>query len=93
MSDDQQANGDGSRRGDGDPDHRILDAITANLEGSGIVTGFVLVAEFTDEDGDARIICDSMTDQRCHRSMGLLAFGMAVEEARAQDSWRGDADD
>lgn len=79
-------------KGDGDPDQLILDALQSYIEGAGIVTGFVVIAEFTDEDGDARIICDSMSNQRCHRSMGLLSFGLAVEEARVQDSSREDED-
>lgn len=60
---------------------RLLRAVTECV--GGVITGFVVVASFMDEDGDRRIYSDTMQDQRCHETIGLLGFGLAVEEGRA----------
>lgn len=62
-------------------DH-LLAAITECT--GGVVTGYVVVASFIDEDGDQRIYGNTMDDQRCHASLGLLSYGLAVEQGRAQ---------
>lgn len=61
---------------------RLLKAVTECI-GSGVVTGFVLVASFMDDDGDRRIYGETMQDQRCHETLGLLSYGLAVENRRA----------
>jgi hypothetical protein len=64
-------------------DH-LLKAITECV--GGVVTGFVVMASFMDDDGDRRIFSDTMQDQRCHETIGLLGFGLAVENTRAARS-------
>lgn len=49
----------------------------------GIVTGFVVMATFVDADGDRRIYCNTARDMRCHETLGLLQYGLAVESERA----------
>lgn len=65
---------------------RTLDILAGSVP-DGIVTGYVLVAEYTDEDGDQRIIADVMENQRCHRTLGLLSFAIAIEQQKAARSW------
>ena len=67
---------------------RVLDLVAESVEG--IVTGYVLIAEYTDVDGDQRIIADIMEDQRCHRTLGLLSFAAAIENEKAARSWLDD---
>jgi predicted TIM-barrel enzyme len=67
----------------------LLDAISEviakdeDVQGNVIVTGFVVLAEFTGTDGVGRIYCDTLEGQRCHSTLGLLAYGTAVETHRA----------
>lgn len=68
---------------------RLLKAITECV--GGVVTGFVVMASFMDAEGERRIYGDTMQDQRCHETLGLLSYGMAVENRRAADF--PDADD
>lgn len=63
---------------------RLLRAVSECVDG--VVTGFVVMASFMDDDGDRRIYCDTMQDQRCHESLGLLSYGLAVENHRAATS-------
>ncbi len=63
---------------------RLLKAITECV--GGIVTGFVVMASFMDDDGDRRIFSHTMQDQRCHETLGLLGYGTAVESLRAARS-------
>lgn len=72
----------------GDEDGSLLDAITAQVDG--LVTGFVVLAEFIGPDGDERIYCDTMTDQRAHRTLGLLEFARAIEQRKVADAWAAD---
>jgi hypothetical protein len=67
----------------------ILLAALNQIIGKGMVTGFAIVASFLDEDGDQRIYGNCMNDQRCHATMGLLDYGLAVERARAVESHNG----
>jgi hypothetical protein len=69
---------------------RLLKAITECV--GGMVTGFVVMASFMDDDGDRRIYSDTMQDQRCHETIGLLGFGIAVENERAVRSILDDAE-
>lgn len=73
----------------GDPDDAFLNVLQDEI-GDGMVTGFVVIAEFTDAEGDQRLYCDTLNGQRTHRTMGLLSFGMAVENEKAQQAWRED---
>lgn len=75
-------------KGDGDPDDALLNTLSEQIDG--MVTGFVLVATYTDDQGENNIWTDTMRDQRCHTTLGLLSWASAVEEARAQDTWRED---
>lgn len=72
----------------GDPNETLVEVISS--ETGGICTGFVLVATFMGEDGDRRIYCDTMRGQLCHESMGLLSWGLAIEQRRAQLTWEED---
>jgi hypothetical protein len=67
----------------------MIDAIAAEIarytgdSGPTVVTEFVVLASFVDARGERRIWGDSADDQRCHQTLGLLAYGTAVESARA----------
>ncbi len=61
-------------------DDRIL-GLLSELTG-GIVTGFVVVAEFTDVDGEGRLYGNSLRNQRSHTTLGLLEYGATVERGR-----------
>lgn len=67
----------------------LLHAITADIidgRDNGpavVVTSFVAVASFMDEHGERHIYSNTMEDQRCHESLGLLAFATAIENDRA----------
>lgn len=78
-------------KGPGDPEDALIDCLSEQIEG--FVTGFVLVATYNDTDGESRIWTDTMRDQRCHQTMGLLAWASAVEAGRAQDTWREDREE
>jgi hypothetical protein len=69
---------------DDSSDH-LLKAISECVDG--MVTSFVMVCSFVDEDGNLRIYADTLDDQRCHVSLGLLAFATAVENKRAVADW------
>lgn len=68
-------------------DH-ILKAISECVDG--IVTGYVMLCTFMDDEGERRIYCDTMPDQRCHETIGLLGFGQAIESRRAVKEWESD---
>jgi hypothetical protein len=53
----------------------------------GIVTGFVVAAEYIDEDGDRCIFGCTLTDQKAHTSLGLIAWADAIERAELVQ-WR-----
>jgi hypothetical protein len=67
--------------------HRVLDAITtATREHTGeevLVTAYIVIAAFADDTGGGSLYTETMDDQRCHESLGLLAFGLAHENHRA----------
>lgn len=68
-----------------------ISAMTAQAIGGGaMVTSYIVIASFITEDGDRNIITDTAYNQRCHESLGLLSWGLAVENARAADTWRED---
>lgn len=79
-------------KGPGDPDDAILNVLSEQID-SGMVTSFVLVAVYTDDEGDTRIWSDTMRDQRSHQTLGLLSWGLAVENERVAQTWREDDDD
>jgi hypothetical protein len=70
----------------------FLDSLTSEIaayehvEGEVIVTQFVVLAEFLNSDGDRAIWCDTFEGQRTHQTLGLLAYGLAVENRRAADA-------
>lgn len=70
---------------------RLLDAIgeaivtSDDFETSGnvIVTEYIVLASFIESDGERAVYCDTIQDQSCSQSLGLLAFGTAIETKRA----------
>lgn len=74
---------------DGDPTGELLDVLSNQIDG--LITGFVVVAEYIDRDGDVGIWSDTYTGQRAHRTLGLLEFGRTVERHRIDKVW--DEDD
>jgi hypothetical protein len=76
----------------------LLDAISEviakdeDVNGPVVVTGFVVLAEFMGESGEGHIYCDTLDGQRCHNTLGLLAYGTAVETQRAAQHVLGDDD-
>lgn len=74
----------------------MLDAISAaiaecrNITTPQIVTDYVVIASFMDEDGLRGIWEDTAEGQRCHQTLGLLAYGQAIESAHAVDEWEDD---
>lgn len=74
----------------------LLSAITADItegEAGAVVTSFLVVGSFMDETGDRNIYSNVMDGQRCHESLGLLAFATAIEADRAVRQRHGDDDD
>lgn len=62
----------------------IANAITGHRgDERPLVTSYVLIAGFIDDTGDRAIYTDTADNQRCHETLGLLAFGTAVESRRA----------
>lgn len=70
---------------------RLLDAIgeaivsSEDFETAGavIVTEYVVLASFIESDGERSVYCDTIENQTCSQSLGLLAFGTAIENKRA----------
>lgn len=69
----------------------LLDAVTdtiaehEDVDGEVVVTEFVLIAAFIGADGEGHIYGDTLDGQRCHQTLGLLAYGLALENARVTD--------
>ena len=67
----------------------LLDAITASIaehedvDGEALVTGFVIIAAFVDTTGEAHLYGETLDNQRCHETLGLLTYGLALENHRA----------
>jgi hypothetical protein len=61
----------------------VTDAIRSNADGEAMVTAFVLIASFVPPDGESSIYTETAEHQRCHETLGLLAFGLAHENVRA----------
>lgn len=74
-------------KGPSDPNDALINALGAQIDGGGIVTAFVVIAEYVDADGDVCLWADSMRDQRSNRSMGLLEWGLTVERARVTQTF------
>lgn len=74
----------------------LLDAVSAVLNSDEdvdqpvMVTGFVLLAEFVDDEGASHIYADTFEGQSCHETLGLLTYAVAVETRRAADHVLGD---
>jgi len=70
---------------------RLLDAISQAIVSSDdfetdanvIVTDYVVLAAFIEPNGERSVYCDTIEDQTCSASLGLLAFGTAIENKRA----------
>lgn len=68
----------------------IIDTLTdAIKEHKGIVTNFVVICKWVDDDGNRRIWMQAANGQMCDESMGLLNYALELEKARAQDHFRG----
>jgi hypothetical protein len=64
----------------------ITSTIAEHVETTGVmVTNFVLLAAFVDEHGTGSIYTETAQDQRCHETLGLLTFGLALENRRAAE--------
>jgi hypothetical protein len=61
----------------------VTDAIRENADIDAMVTSFVLIASFVPPDGEPSIYTETAEHQRCHETLGLLAFGTARENTRA----------
>lgn len=71
-------------------DH-VLEGIQRELEADGhvgMVLHYALVVAWVDEDGDHRIMGSCMDDQRAHITLGLLQFGVTIEQDRICREWR-----
>jgi hypothetical protein len=78
-----------------DDDPGLIDALTtviAQREGveGALVTNFVVVASFIDRNGENSIYTETPPTQRCHETLGLLSFGLALENRRAVTGEDGD---
>lgn len=71
---------------EGESSDHLLGAISECVDG--MITGFVVIAAFQDVEGERRIYCDTLQDQRCHETLGMLEFASAVERYRAVEVWR-----
>jgi hypothetical protein len=68
---------------DGDQDDQsdwLLNKLT-ELTG-GMVEAFVVIVGYTDLDGEKKIYGNTLKDQRSHNTLGLLAYGDAIERHR-----------
>lgn len=69
----------------------FLNALTEEIaefeevDGPVIVTGFVVLAEFLNDQGERSLWCDTFEDQRTHQTLGLLAYGTAVHNRQAAE--------
>jgi hypothetical protein len=62
----------------------ITDAACAvNDNGSVMVTEYVVLASYVDNEGVRAVYLDTVDGQTCTQSLGLLAFGMAIENKHA----------
>ena len=66
----------------------ILDAIQTVFGGMPIE--YVVVANVLDDTGDTQICCDTHENQRNSTTLGLLSWGTAIEQRRAQQAWEED---
>lgn len=63
-------------------DYRITQEIRDQLdEESPFMTGWVLVAQFVDSEGEVSIAFNSMPDQKRTTDLGLLQHAMTVSQA------------
>jgi len=74
-------------------DERIAAVIAAELEQNVIVAKYVLIADYTDEDGERGIALNCAPDQRGSETLGLLGYGDTVERARIAAEWADDEPD
>ena len=67
----------------------LLDAVTAaiaeheKVDGEALVTGYVLIAAFVDTTGEGSLYSETLDNQSCHESLGLLTYALALENHRA----------
>lgn len=71
-----------------DADLRLADAIVQQLDGSCMLTHFVVVAEVLDEDGDRRLVFNSARDDRQTDSLGLASWAMAFLNSQVSAEYR-----
>lgn len=66
---------------------RVLNALTEQIrdrvEIEGLVDSYIVIASFTDAHGKTSLYTETMKNQRCHETLGLLAFAMAQENHSA----------
>ena len=72
----------GSEHYESHPDQdAILNAIAPIIDG--VITAYVVLAEVIRNDGGRAIYSATMDDQRSHITLGLLAYGDAIERSHA----------
>lgn len=66
----------------------VLDHLTAALAeddivgGGSVITNFVVLVEFMDEQGERLVFTSTTEGQQAHTTLGLLDFGATMERAR-----------
>jgi hypothetical protein len=80
-----------------DADRRFLDAITEDLrdedDPAPIVTAYVVLATWIDNDGDQRFYGIAMHGQTASTSLGLIGYGEEHERELMRRSIRDDLED
>lgn len=71
--------------GPGDPDDSLVNYASGQV--AGFPTAILIVIEFTDEDGDTRLYCDTLRDQRANRTLGLLEWAATIERTKIAQTW------
>jgi hypothetical protein len=62
----------------------VLDCLTDISPG--VVTGYVLIVECVDTDGDTAVCIDALGNQSTSQTLGLLAYGDTLVKS---DLWEG----
>jgi hypothetical protein len=61
----------------------IATVVRAHTDEGALVTAYVVLASFVDRNGIASVYTETIDGQRCHETLGLLTFGLAIENRRA----------
>lgn len=69
-----------------DSSNILLNALSECWPGI-VITGFVVIANGMDDDGDHRTYTDTFEDQTAPRTLGMLEAGCAIEKERIVREW------